>query len=416
MSKQYLENTILYLLSFLPLALIVGSAVSTTFIILISIIFLISSLITKDWSWLKDKYIKLLFIFYFYLIFNSLISIEPSLGLARNLGFIRYIIFAAAIKYLLSNSKNSNFFSIIWISTITIVCIDVYYEFIFGRNLLGFEPRPEGKRIVSFFKDEEVVGGYLNTFMLIIIGFFFQKEKFIFKKNNFLKILIPLIIIISIILTGERSNTIKALIGLFIFIFFINNFSFKKKILGFFVLTFFSIILMSSNEYLKSRFYWDFYNKINSKVKLELFVKDSIYFKHYRAGYEIYKKNSLFGVGNKNFGKSCWSSYDSEIKLKNGACSTHPHQILVELLSEHGIFGTFVIIGIIFYIIFINIKNYIKFKNKIHLGAIIFIILSFLPMLPTGAFFGNFNSTLFWINFSIMLAYERSENGGHDKN
>ena len=67
MSKQYLENTILYLLSFLPLALIVGSAVSTTFIILISIIFLISSLITKDWSWLKDKYIKLLFIFYFYL-------------------------------------------------------------------------------------------------------------------------------------------------------------------------------------------------------------------------------------------------------------------------------------------------------------------------------------------------------------
>ena len=412
MSKQYLENTILYLLSFLPLALIVGSAVSTTFIILISIIFLISSLITKDWSWLKDKYIKLLFIFYFYLIFNSLISIEPSLGLARNLGFIRYIIFAAAIKYLLSNSKNSNFFSIIWISTITIVCIDVYYEFIFKKNLLGFGI--DGNRIVSFFKDEPVVGGYLNAFMLIIAGFFFQKERFIFKKNNFLKILIPLALIIAITLTGERSNTIKALIGLSLFIFFINNFSFKEKFLGFFILTFLTILLIFSNEYLKSRFYGDLLNKINSKEKIELFVKSNIYFSHYRAGYEMYKKNPLFGVGNKNFGKSC--NLDPEIKLKNGSCSTHPHQILFELLSEHGILGTFIIIGIIFYIIFSNIKNYIKFKNQIHLGTIIFTILSFLPILPTGAFFGNFTSTLFWINFSIMLAYERSENGGHDKN
>ena len=31
-----------------------------------------------------------------------------------------------------------------------------------------------GKRIVSFFKDEPIVGGILNGFYLIIIGFYYE--------------------------------------------------------------------------------------------------------------------------------------------------------------------------------------------------------------------------------------------------
>ena len=57
-------------------------------------------------------------------------------------------------------------------------------------------------------------------------------------------------------------------------------------------------------------------------------------------------------------------------------------------------------------IIFKNFKNYIKYNNKIHLGAMIFVTLTFLPLIPSGSFFGNYSSTIFWINFSIMLAFE----------
>ena len=45
-------------------------------------------------------------------------------------------------------------------------------------------PQLDGDRIVSFFKDEPIVGGYLNTFYLMIIGFLYlnygKKTKILF--------------------------------------------------------------------------------------------------------------------------------------------------------------------------------------------------------------------------------------------
>ena len=51
--------------------------------------------------------------------------------------------------------------------------------------------------------------------------------------------------------------------------------------------------------------------------------------------------------------------------------------------------------------------DYLIYQNKIHLGALIYLVLTFLPILPSGSFFGNFNSTFFWINIAIMLAFEK---------
>ena len=82
-----------------------------------------------------------------------------------------------------------------------------------GKNILGFGEL-YGKRIVSFFKDEPIVGGYLNGFYLIIIGFLLNELK---DNKNYLTILFSIIFIISILLTGERSNTIRAILGISIF-------------------------------------------------------------------------------------------------------------------------------------------------------------------------------------------------------
>ena len=88
--------------------------------------------------------------------------------------------------------------------------------------MLGFPDRngkavSYGLRIVSFFKDEPIVGGFINSFYLIIIGFL--SNKYYFKyKNSFL--LITIILLLAIFLTGERANTIKAFVGIFLFISF----------------------------------------------------------------------------------------------------------------------------------------------------------------------------------------------------
>ena len=50
--------------------------------------------------------------------------------------------------------------------------LDTYIESILGKNILGYG-ETHGARIVSFFKDEPIVGGYINGFYLIIIGYLF---------------------------------------------------------------------------------------------------------------------------------------------------------------------------------------------------------------------------------------------------
>ena len=100
-----------------------------------------------------------------------------------------------------------------------------------------------GDRIVSFFKDEPIVGGYLNCFYLLIIGFLidtFKNNKMFSSRLQFFVVLLLMFYLICIILTGERSNTIRAFLGLFIFIsiFILSNLKIEKFFFDKYVLIF----------------------------------------------------------------------------------------------------------------------------------------------------------------------------------
>jgi len=135
----------------------------------------------KDFSYLlNQKTILILILLNFYLIFNSLISIDFDIGFYRNFGFIRYILLFLAINYFIKISNNLDKVFQFWTLIFLIVFFDIFYEFFNGQNILGFVSENK-KRIVSFFKDEQVVGAFINGFIFIIIGFLFQK--FEEKKN-----------------------------------------------------------------------------------------------------------------------------------------------------------------------------------------------------------------------------------------
>jgi len=158
---------------------------------------------------------------------------------------------------------------------------------------------------------------------------------------------------------------------------------------------------------LKTRFEGQFLTNFKTFDNIKEFYDNSLYFKLYKGGYKVFKDNKAFGVGNKNFSQACYEKFNYEYKYNknlNYVCSTHPHQIYMELISEHGIVGLIIILLCIFYLLIKNIFIYINFRNNLHLGTIIFVLLNFLPLIPTGSFFTNLNSTIFWLNFSLMIA------------
>ena len=390
--NKTINNYFLILFSLIPVTIIAGPTISIINILLIDLSFIILIIYNKNFNFLKNKTIIYFFILYIYLIFNSLISIDYSVGILRNLGFLRIIILFAAFNYFFLDKKFLKKVFKFWSIVIFIVLIDVFIESFTGKNILGFGEL-YGKRIVSFFKDEPIVGGYLNGFYLIIIGFLLNEFKY---NKNYLTILLSIIFIISILLTGERSNTIRAALGISIFFMLYKNLDIKKKIIIYLSMIVLILILVFNLSYLNHRYF----NQTSN-------VKNTLYFHLYESGFEVFKNNKLFGVGNKNYRVETCKEINKKDKY---VCTTHPHQIYFEFLSEHGLIGTLIILSIFYKLIFSKTLSTIREKNYIKIGSLIYLILVFTPIIPSGAFFTDHVLTLFAINLAIFYASDKRLN------
>ncbi len=397
-------NYFLVLFILLPISIVLGSSISLINILLIDISFILLLIKRGDYSFLKNDTIKYLLILYLYLIFNTLISIDITSGIYRNFGFIRIIILFLAINFFFNQKFFMDKLLKSWLVIFSIIIFDVYFEYFNGTNLLGFpETREEsisyGSRLVSFFKDEPIVGGFINGFYLILIGFLASKFN---DKNKKIIFLTSLIFLFAIIITGERSNSIKALIGLFLFIFFFKDFS-KNIRITFITISIFSIFLLLFNsQYLKLRY--------TTQIK-NAFGEHSRYNGLFKSGIDVFQKYPIFGAGNKNYRievcKNNEYGIDGEPKYW---CSTHPHQIYLEFLSEHGLVGSLLVFFIFYKLIFSKIFQILRESNYIQIGSMIFLLTIFLPLIPSGSFFNDYAITIFGINLALFYASNKNFN------
>ena len=400
------ENFFLLLFSFLPVSIILGSSISLTNIILINLFFLLVLIFQKKLHFVNHISIKLILILYLYLIFNSFISQDYKVGLSRNIGFFRFIIFFIFVNYFFFYYKNDKKLLGFWSVILCTLIVDVFVEYFFDTNLISLGEKKEfyGNRITSFFIDEPIVGAYLAGFIFLIFGYLLKRYN---KKTIAFTFL--LIAFISIIFTGERSNTLKVFSGIIIYFLLLDFLKFKTKLIIISLLFIIFGTVISQSEYLKVRYIGQFYDVIISKKNSQN-LEDNQYIKLYKSGYSVFKNYPLFGVGNKNYRVETCRENDNPQLRSNYVCLTHPHQVYFELLSEHGIIGFILILSIFFFLMFKILKSVLMSRNYIQIGALTFVVINFIPFLPSGSFFSDFNITLFWINFSIMFACSEKTN------
>ena len=169
MNNKILNFYFLFLFSFIPASIIIGPAISLFNILLIDFSFIFLIFYKKDFKFLSNKTVKLIIFLCLYLIFNSIIAKDFSMSTYRNFGFIRFGILFLAFNYFFYNNKNF-FINVLatWLLTLSLLSLDTYKESISGTNIFGYG-EAYGSRIVSFFKDEPIVGSYIHGFYLMII-------------------------------------------------------------------------------------------------------------------------------------------------------------------------------------------------------------------------------------------------------
>lgn len=414
--KKKTDFLLFILFSIYPIAILVGNFAINLFIFILGIIFLYKLLKNNKEIKINKLNFFLLTFFFISLCINLIFTNNFYLSYQRVLKFFFVILFIFSFNFIIKNHHKElrNIFGA-WCIIFLLVILDLFIEFILGKNLLGQSTMMSG-RLGSFTGEEAVIGGFFLGFSLILLSYVYEK-----KDSIMLNLLLAVFLIIISFFIGERSNFIRTLLAILLYIFLIYKMKYKMKFILLSLILFFAylmfLIASSNNSYKRNTLLGEYKMRYVIQIKqifdqseTNRFLENSQYGAHRTVAKEIFLDNPFFGVGIKNFRiESGNKKYDNlNHKYNHLRVATHPHELYYEFLSETGIFGLSCFLIFIFTSIIFSIKNYIKEKNIYQLSGLIYILVSILPILPTGAFLSTYASSIFWINYAIMIGFNNA--------
>jgi len=405
-SKKIIEILIIGL----PIALIFSNILAEVIIILLIGFYFFNRNYKGIIFDINNSIIIILLIFWIYLIINYLINYNNDPSLIRTLSFIRFPLFILSISFFI-NYKEINLDKVFkfWFLILLIVCLDLFFQYFNHVNLIGNEAVLQGAiyRLGGFMGDELKISNLVFHFGTLVFVYFFSDILINNNKKNIFYILYLILIIASIYITAERSNFITAMVFFAVLNFFL---LLKNRRVFVLLITFFSaiIILLSvNNKHLIDRMIFDNIfkevKKLHYNPDKSYLNKDSVYFAHYSAAYQLFQKNKFFGVGLKNYRKFCNNSeFNKNIHPSHHGrkCATHPHNFYFEFLSEIGFLGFFLIMSFFIY----SFYTFLKYKNNFLVLSSVILIVNFIPFLPRGSFFTNWNAIILWTVFAFIFS------------
>lgn len=423
-----------FILIFFLIALFYGPLLVNSYYIILFIIFTYKIYVKEiDFKIELNLSLILQIIFCTYLVLNSFF-LNNDLSLTyKSLFYFRFFFSVYMISKILNiNDDTLSFISLIFLLCSLLLSIDILYQSQNGIDFFGFEASlcryPNGsneidpnlcERFSGFFGKELIAGNFLSTYGLFFLYLFFYNVKKTFL-NKCIIFFSFILILTSIIISGERNSFLSVLIILFL------NFLFNKKLRKyiFLLILLFSFILtlaIKNFPHIQHRYIdWPISNISSHKGNLLKKLMQTPWGNHYLIAYEIFNENKIFGSGYKSFRIECKKpkySFESlnkkyDLELTYSGCSTHPHSMYLEILLEIGIFG-FLILLITFYFLIVHpyfkrIK-YIKEKETVIFTLSILIAILF-PFRPTGSFTATIFATNIWFFVGFYLYFINKSN------
>lgn len=406
-NKQFFLNLTSFLIYLYPISLIFSPFLMNSIIFLIGIYGLININSFEFKSLIKNQFIIYFLIFWILISLRSIFTEHIFFSLKSSFLFIKYLLFILGFYFVIKN--NNNFmknFTKVFLFVFLIVSFDAFIQFFYGTNLIGYSASQiENQRISGLFGDELVLGSYVTRFLFLIIALILYTN---LKIKNIYIFLLIILSFSTTLISGERTALGLCVISIIFFIILTNLINFKLKISLIIIL---SLIITGS---------FKFNDKI--KYRMEMTVKDIAstenvlmfsegHESHFKTAFNLFKANKIFGHGANNFRKEC---SDEKFFVGPYGCSTHPHNIYLQLLAETGVLGFIFLILIFLKIVIYSFKHfYIKyFKRKNYLleyevALLTCMLINFWPLSPTGNFFSSSFGNIAIIPITILFLSDK---------
>lgn len=284
--------------------------------------------------------------------------------------------------------------------------LDIGFQNLTGTDFFGYK-KELSYRSSGFFGDEYISGSF--AIKILPLCYFI----FLIKKQNFFRYFSILVIFAIIIMSGERASFVSFIILFLIFLFFID---WKKKL--------YAVLIAAAILFISFKYFYNSTNQLGritaglikdiglahliyeeknttlSEIEEDnithKIIKSSHWAAHYYTAYNIWIDNKIFGSGRKTFRIECANEkYNNrEYKYIDGRCSTHPHHMFLEILSETGIISFLIFLFMLFF-------NFKTFKKKDTIVSFIAIFMLINPFIPSGSFFTTINALYFWFYLSL---------------
>ena len=350
---------------------------------------------------------NIILVFFFLSILISSLLTEHNVSTFKGISYLRFLIYLIILETVIKLDKSSlEKFCKSALTVISILIIYNLYQIITEHNL-------DDHRTTLPIRLEPIAGSFITYFSAYIIPYiiwnFTSRD-----KNIYVTSITILIITIACIMSGERISSI-VLISMIVILTILKS----KKLFLIILISMISITVFinqfdnSRIKYIEKRIY-----SFSQDVKN---FENSIWYHHFYAAKKSWEENKIFGNGVRSFRIECNKYRD----IKKNACSSHPHNIYLELLSEVGLIGFFsfiiLIINLIYKSLFVIVLN---FNNKsiefyLLLGLFSYLTVNYFPIKSFGSFFNNFNSFGFWTIFyfisTISIKFKKKQDNKLNK-
>ena len=432
------SNFLNLLFSLIPLSFVAGNLVlnANIFLFIISAVIFYGKDIFKVKIDYLDKIILLIFIFILYTTIYSTIENYQQFfykqyltATFKSLYFLRFLILYFVIRYMVENKIiNFKFFFLSCFLFTSLVSLDLFYQSTFGKDIFGYQAY--GRKMSGPFGDELIAGGYIQRFSIFsffLLPLLFKNT----KKTKFVltNVFMLLFFFVAIVISGNRMPLILYVFVISLLILF------DKKLKKYFFLILMTVTLaflitLNFNPKMKQNFLSFKTTVLNLSLAItgnkEKLINNKIpdHYKEFSTFYDTWLMNKYIGGGIKTFRFNCHKAYwikrdlwltDGPYKKPIFLCNTHPHNYYLEILSDLGLIGFFILTIIFMIVLFKSVKKRYFMPSTLKYNQIvtpfIFIFLAeIFPIKSSGSFFTTGNATFIFLVLSIIIALTKDKN------